>query len=125
MRFSFGRAIICCARAAPLLLYAVLGLFAVSCNNDVGEGHALVTGTISDSLTKLPIAEAWLAVTDSSEEFRFYADSSGNFRWVSFGHVNVTLFVGREGYLSKSRFFSSVGGEMPNVNFELAPSGSQ
>lgn len=123
MRSTFGRSIICCARAAPVLLYAVLGLFAVSCNNDIGEGHALVTGTISDSLTKLPIAEAWLAVTDSSEEFRFYADSSGNYRWVSFGHINVTLFVGKDGYNSKSRFFRSVGGEMNGINFELSPSG--
>ncbi len=125
MKFSFGQPIIRCMRAAPFIVGAFLGVMTVSCNDPGGEGHAVVTGRISDSLTKLPIPEAWLAVTDSSEQFRFYADSAGNYNWVSFGDINLTLYVGKEGYVSKSRFFLSVAGEMSNVNFELAPSDSQ
>lgn len=125
MKTTLGQSIIRCARAAPFIVCAFLGLMTVSCNDPGGEGYAVVTGTINDSLTKLPIPEAWLAVTDSSEQFRFYADSAGNYKWVSFGDINLTLYVGKDGYVSKSSFFSSVSGEMSNVNFELAPSDSQ
>lgn len=95
-----------------------------TCSSPIDGGSVTMTGTVYDSVTDLPIPEAWLAVSDSSPQFRFYADSAGEYEWVSWGIVNVTFFVGKEGYVTKEHFFESIGEDMAGVDFELSPTDS-
>jgi len=105
-------------------LWALSGLLAilpVSCEKTLDGGYAIVTGIVRDSVTKAPLAGAWFNITDTLSGVNFYSDSLGNYKWPSRGYINITLFVGKEGYRTKWRFFPSVSGEMKGVDFELAP----
>jgi hypothetical protein len=107
-----------------------LALFVSSCDHVVktDEFSTYVSGVITDSLTKAPIARAWFGVPASAADtvsddpahfFRLYADSAGRYSLATFGGINRQVYAGKVGYKTKSRTLPATVGTMRNIDFEL------
>jgi hypothetical protein len=109
--------------ALAIVLLLGFALFVSSCDHVVKTdgGGTSVSGVITDSLTKAPIARAWFgeSATDTIHFSRIYADSTGRYSWVSFGGINRQVYAGKTGYKTKSRTLPGISGTMRNIDFEL------
>ncbi len=105
-------------------------LLVSSCEDSIttDKFSTFVSGVITDSLTKAPIARAWFGVPasakdtvsdDSAHFFRLYADSAGKYSLATFGGINRQVYAGKTGYRTKSYTLPATVGTMRNIDFEL------
>jgi hypothetical protein len=107
-----------------------LALFVSSCEGEgpTDGGGTSVSGVITDSLTKSPLAGAWFGLPASATDtvsddpahfFRLYTDSAGGYSWADFGGINRQVYAGKTGYRTKSYTLPATSGTMRNIDFEL------
>jgi hypothetical protein len=87
----------------------------------VVEYVGFVEGTVTDSLTRLPIDSAWISGTsDTSYTPITYTDSSGHYKIAEFPGRYRFIFCGKDGYVTKkSREYKTHKNKTTRVDFEL------
>jgi hypothetical protein len=82
-----------------------------------------ISGTVSDSLTGLPIDSAMVIRMYNVAGSEYYSDSTG-FYEVPVTEGNApTLRVSKAGYVAKERAFQAVRQNINNEDFQLVPDG--
>jgi hypothetical protein len=110
-----------------LLAIAVGVLFCLSCKDKVEKVEpplCLVRGVVIDSLTQMAIDRAWLD-TDSLVPYWTYTDTLGCYLVgsVEWPGKQRFLLCGKQGYLTKKKWYIATSPDTAIVNFELAPKG--
>jgi len=85
-----------------------------------GDFAQTVFGTVTDSVSGLPIDSARVTFSDTNLTVAFHSDSTGFYQFATFGVYNLLIFVQKSGYQTASRTITS-GFDSVEVNFLLAP----
>ncbi len=103
-----------------LLAFSVLSLF-IGCITDSGEFGSSFSGTVTDSVTGLPIESALVWPEDTTSGQPIATDSTGRYAWADFGYGPTVVFVRKAGYVTAIRTFPKWRGDKKGVDFRLAP----
>jgi hypothetical protein len=109
------------ARACLLLAAAAMTQFwLMSCgDDDWGDRTVIVSGTVTDSATMVPVDSARLTWDDSTDQIApWFSDSTGAYS-VPLRGSNAVLFVRKKGYKTQSRTLTNVTSDLYGVDFGL------
>ncbi|MDX9856454.1 MAG: carboxypeptidase-like regulatory domain-containing protein [candidate division Zixibacteria bacterium] len=105
--------------ARLLFVGAALALYG-SCQRESVDSVSTVRGTVTDSLTGVPLAGAEIFLRDTlMGELMYVTDSTGDYDVGSFGVAQWTIYCRADGYRTKSRYVQGEG-TIENVDFEMA-----
>jgi hypothetical protein len=112
-----------------LLAIGVSALFWICCKDKVEKVEpplCPVRGVVIDSLTNLPIANAWVD-RYSYHPYGVYTDTLGNYiiAFTEWPGKQRFLLCGKDGYLTKKEYYISTDPDTAIVNFELVPEGAR
>ena len=106
---------------AFILLFLVC-LFIMTCSNPAVEVIHSVKGTVTDSLSGAPIPDAWIKLNDTLNAVEYFSDNSGFYVWSHLGGIaNGTLYVGKNGYYTKSKYIPDLQVDITGIDFQLVP----
>lgn len=105
-----------------LIVLVTLSFISNGCNDETDSDLlTTVRGTVTDSVTGLPLANAEIYLDDTTTiESWYITDSTGRYGVASFGYARWTVFCLVEGYQTKSRYVRSEH-NVDGVDFEMAP----
>ncbi len=105
--------------AKLLFVVAALALCG-SCQKESIDPVSTVRGTVTDSLTGVPLAGAEIFLRDTSMgQLMYVTDSTGDYEVGGFGVAQWTIYCRAEGYRTKSRYVQGEG-TIENVDFGMA-----
>lgn len=88
----------------------------------VTEKSIVISGTVRSATTHVPIASAWVAISDSISGFRAETDSSGQFARAIGAGGQRRLFAGATGHLTSDTTLEDTRNDIEGLVIELAPS---
>jgi hypothetical protein len=104
-----------------LLLSVMSILIFTNCGSDKGESRAgYLAGTVTDSITDMPLVGAWLGADSSFDSNDKLTDSLGEFSIAGFPSSG-DLFCGHDGYRTQMKDYQIISDETTFVNFRLEP----
>ena len=104
-----------------LLLLLVCVLFFGSCGME--DPAITISGTVTDSMSGLPIDSAIIHDSDTISSAAFYSDSLGKYTLGGMGYRNFRVFCRKTGYQTKVRTVRSSKDHLTfrGVDFRLVP----
>jgi hypothetical protein len=106
-------------RLVALLLLGLVTL--TSCFLDSGDFGSSLSGTVTDSITGLPIESALVYWEDTLHTTPFFTDSAGIYHSLDFGYGPTVVFVCKTAYHTGVRYLPKWRGDKKSVDFRLVP----
>lgn len=105
-----------------LAVAAILVLMLSGCEDKTRDEACFrfhpVSGAVRDSSTGLPLESVSVSLNDTSRVW-VLTDSLGLYETGSAG-CDLTVFVRKSGYVTKSRVLYDISGDVANIDFDLA-----
>ena len=109
-------------RMKVFILLFLFCIFLIACSNPAVEIVHSVKGTVTDSLSGAPIPNAWIKLNDTLNAVEYFSDNSGFYVWSHLdGITNGTLYVGKNGYYTKSKYIPNLQVDITGIDFQLFP----
>ncbi|MDX9858344.1 MAG: carboxypeptidase-like regulatory domain-containing protein [candidate division Zixibacteria bacterium] len=104
-----------------LLLIGIVVALDCGCQEQNRDYSTTVRGTVTDSISGLPLTGAEIYLNDTTPDEPWYVtDSTGAYSVWSWGVAEWTVYCLVEGYQTKSRYVRSEH-NVEGVDFEMAP----
>lgn len=101
------------------LLFCVLATLSGGCESDGGDFWTAVNGTVTDSVSGVPLIGAEIFVDDTlSNQPWSVTDSTGRYEVSDLGYANWTIYCRAEGYATKNRHVRGTG-TIKGIDFEM------